>query len=409
MFGRLTVLERAGSRGKNSVWRCRCECGNEVTVPRNNLVSGGTRSCGCLRKGAKRKRTEGTETEKGITMSMQEAPGTASRPQEPAGRRKLDLTGMRFGKLEVLGPAANIGRYTAWRCRCDCGNEAVVRTSSLTAGKTKSCGCLRGARRQDLTGRVFGSLKVMGPARDGAGCAAWRCKCECGNEVVVRTDSLTSGGTRSCGCMKGAQRLDLSGQKFGHLTALEPAGDVNGQTTWLCRCDCGNEAVVRTSYLTGKTVTRCSDPACPFSRKNQRELAGKTFGHLTVLGSDGGRDPKSRPLWRCRCECGRETAVTAGTLKSGRAVACGHPACPHSRNGKQRDMAGRTFGWLTALEQVEDVDGMPAWRCRCRCGNEITVQAARLRKGYARDCGCRKAAKGQAAAAVQAPARADVT
>lgn len=56
--------------------------------------------------------------------------------------RKLDLTGQRFGKLTVLGPAENIGAQTAWKCRCDCGRETVVATKRLRAGRTVSCGCV---------------------------------------------------------------------------------------------------------------------------------------------------------------------------------------------------------------------------------------------------------------------------
>ena len=59
-------------------------------------------------------------------------------------RKKLDLTGQRYGKLTVLGPAENINGRTAWRCRCDCGQETVVRTLHLRSGHTKSCGCQNG-------------------------------------------------------------------------------------------------------------------------------------------------------------------------------------------------------------------------------------------------------------------------
>lgn len=57
-------------------------------------------------------------------------------------RKKLDLTGQRFGKLTVLAPAENIGERTAWWCRCDCGKETVVKTSRLRGGRTISCGCV---------------------------------------------------------------------------------------------------------------------------------------------------------------------------------------------------------------------------------------------------------------------------
>lgn len=57
-------------------------------------------------------------------------------------RKKLDLTGQRFGKLTVLSPAENVGDRTAWLCRCDCGREAVVKTNRLRGGRTVSCGCV---------------------------------------------------------------------------------------------------------------------------------------------------------------------------------------------------------------------------------------------------------------------------
>lgn len=48
-FGRLTVVRRVGKTdlGK-SLWRCRCECGNEITTYTERLTSGRKRSCGCL-------------------------------------------------------------------------------------------------------------------------------------------------------------------------------------------------------------------------------------------------------------------------------------------------------------------------------------------------------------------------
>lgn len=57
-------------------------------------------------------------------------------------RKKLDLTGQKFGKLTVLGPAENIGDRTAWLCQCDCGRRAVIKTCHLRSGHTSSCGCL---------------------------------------------------------------------------------------------------------------------------------------------------------------------------------------------------------------------------------------------------------------------------
>lgn len=53
------------------------------------------------------------------------------------------------------------------------------------------------------------------------------------------------------------QRLDLTGQRFGQLTALRPAGKVGAMTAWLCRCDCGRETVVTIGHLRNGTTTSC--------------------------------------------------------------------------------------------------------------------------------------------------------
>lgn len=54
----------------------------------------------------------------------------------------IDLTGKKFNRLEVIERAENIGKKVAWKCRCDCGNEIVATGSALKSGNTQSCGCL---------------------------------------------------------------------------------------------------------------------------------------------------------------------------------------------------------------------------------------------------------------------------
>lgn len=50
-FGRLTALYRDGySNAWQSMWVCRCDCGKDVRVHKNNLMAGRVRSCGCLRR-----------------------------------------------------------------------------------------------------------------------------------------------------------------------------------------------------------------------------------------------------------------------------------------------------------------------------------------------------------------------
>ena len=54
VFGRLTVLKREpkpeGSKNRHSRWLCKCSCGETIVTTSDNLLSGGTKSCGCIKK-----------------------------------------------------------------------------------------------------------------------------------------------------------------------------------------------------------------------------------------------------------------------------------------------------------------------------------------------------------------------
>jgi hypothetical protein len=54
---------------------------------------------------------------------------------------KNDLTGKRFGRLTVIGVDDKQSRKTYYICKCDCGNIKTIRSDALVAGKTTSCGC----------------------------------------------------------------------------------------------------------------------------------------------------------------------------------------------------------------------------------------------------------------------------
>lgn len=64
---------------------------------------------------------------------------------------RIDMTGMRFGRLTVVQFAGKGNRRESrWLCQCDCGNETVVARSNLVGGMQKSCGCLKNERASTL-------------------------------------------------------------------------------------------------------------------------------------------------------------------------------------------------------------------------------------------------------------------
>lgn len=101
---------------------------------------------------------------------------------------------------------------------CDCGTTTTVWLISLRKGNTKSCGCLR-RRRIDITGEIFGRLKAvreLPPVLIGkAEKRQYMCICDCGREIAVIMDSLRSGNTQSCGCLR-VELLERRSFKHGH-------------------------------------------------------------------------------------------------------------------------------------------------------------------------------------------------
>lgn len=187
----------------------------------------------------------------------------------------IDLTGKRFGKLIVLERSGGKNRKAAWECKCDCGNYTVVASDKLQNGHTKSCGCLRVDRAKekasDLTGEKFGRWYVEGISYKRKGEYFWKCKCECGTIKNIRTSSLTSGNSKSCGCMarektsirmkenyKPKPIINMVGGKYGLLTVLEMCKhNVGEDVEWLCRCECGKTIVAKGKYLRNGSTTHC--------------------------------------------------------------------------------------------------------------------------------------------------------
>lgn len=118
-----------------------------------------------------------------------------------------NLIGETFGRLTVISRAEKrkSGGRKLWNCQCSCGGTSTVTTHALKSGGIRSCGCLitdAGRKRWaklNLTGQVFGKLTVQHEAEHYRSQRQWTCLCSCGNRTTVRTNSLRSGNTKSCG------------------------------------------------------------------------------------------------------------------------------------------------------------------------------------------------------------------
>ena len=111
-----------------------------------------------------------------------------------------DLVGERFGKLVVLSLGEKTkNRSTVWRCKCDCGEEVVARNKNLLEGITTDCGCV--SKKGYYINQKIARLLLIRyiPARNGR---KWECLCDCGNKIIVKESHLREGSVKSCGCLK---------------------------------------------------------------------------------------------------------------------------------------------------------------------------------------------------------------
>jgi hypothetical protein len=110
-YGKLVITEYLGIFNKAKKVICKCDCGNYVTRYFSSLISKGSESCGCI-----------------LTKNHFQIGG-------------------RYGKLIIIEEVDNIkvGKRThrLIKCKCDCGNEKIVRLTNLTSNNSKSCGCLQ--------------------------------------------------------------------------------------------------------------------------------------------------------------------------------------------------------------------------------------------------------------------------
>lgn len=138
----------------------------------------------------------------------------------------------------------------------------------------------------DLTGQKFGKLTVLEKdnSRKTNSGSYWLCKCECGKEKSVKSSSLRRGEIQSCGCLKkeAAQQarekriIDLTGQRFGYLTVIERDDEEqkkhNGALYWKCLCDCGNIKSIRGHNLTRKDINRTISCGCKHRSLGELEI-----------------------------------------------------------------------------------------------------------------------------------------
>lgn len=179
---------------------------------------------------------------------------------------KLNLIGQRFGKLVVIKESLERkNNLVSWECQCDCGEKIIATTKQLRKGQTTSCGC---TRIKDLTGQKFGKLTAIKPTKERShGSVIWECQCECGNITYASAEGLRAGDNRSCGCYNSSR--------------------------------------------------------IKFAERVKKDLTGQRFGKLVVIKDSGLKNTINHVLWECQCDCGNKILVTTNHLTTQNTQSCG--------------------------------------------------------------------------------------
>ena len=179
-FNYLTFIKKdieKSAQAKRPYWICKCNCGTIKTIRASAVISGATKSCGCLNK-----------------------------------QKIKDISQQKFGKLTAICPTEQReNHHVVWQCLCDCGKTIYVPSSRLLSGNTKSCGCIKHIQNNpiDYTGYKNGKLTVIKKANqnDKFGRSLWECQCDCGSIITIAGSNLKL--TYSCGCInsKGEEKI----------------------------------------------------------------------------------------------------------------------------------------------------------------------------------------------------------
>lgn len=167
---------------------------------------------------------------------------------------------------------------------------------------------------------------------------------------------------------------NISGRRFNSLVALDRVGTNKwGNSIWRFACDCGSSIDTES-----KSVKRGLTKTCGCQNLGEK-MVGRVFAKLTVV-SFAGKSPKTqRNTWFCLCECGGTRTVLTSHLIRGLTRSCAH------WRHRERDIAGETFGLLTAVERIDS----KLWMFRCACGSPYTASRSVITSSPdRRSCGC---------------------
>lgn len=162
--------------------------------------------------------------------------------------------------------------------------------------------------KHDLTGQTFGRLTVIAPHSCGERQMKYICQCECGNVKIIRSDSLLSGNTKSCGCLKEEQnKINLTANHSHKQSGTRLYGIWQG-----IKERCYNKHDARYHRYGGRGITVCDEWKNDFKAFYDWAVNNGYDEKLTIdrIDNDGNYQPNNCRWSTVKEQCNnRETNI----------------------------------------------------------------------------------------------------
>lgn len=177
-----------------------------------------------------------------------------------------------FGKLVALEDDKFINGRRYALCKCECGTERYFRTDRLISGITYGCGCVKSPRIEELIGKKYGHLTILGLDKETHKHKYVVCLCDCGKTTIKSQFKILRGEVTSCGKCK-SQTVCI-GDIYGEWRVIGDSIRRNGRNKWLCQCSC-DEHVIR--YVEEYSLKSGKSTSCGCKNRKVRVRMGYKY------------------------------------------------------------------------------------------------------------------------------------
>jgi very-short-patch-repair endonuclease len=293
-----------------------------------------------------------------------------------------------------VGDSITLGEFSARKLpfKCKCGRISDRSVSSITSGRSRSCGRCNEIYLNDgdeYLGFVYvGEGQALQPGTTDK----LLFKCKCGKSKFLPVVSITTGHTKTCGECDNI--IIRTGDRFQNLEYIGNDVEIapgSGKKVPF-KCACGKLKQIRLRSVLKDKQKTCGDCGSITLKKFS------TYGDFEYIGDDIEIGPWSKTKLEFKCKCGNTKLMSILSITSGDNTSCGDCYDKifkwyEQNEDKLRSLKGNVIvslfpsGGLTPLEEIKGV--VNKFRAMCPiCGDTFKPSLSDVKRGRSLTCGC---------------------